>query len=279
MGRQHAAVAGEPPVRRDRGGSHRARTAGGRRGVPHHARARQGGDRKPVDAARRRPCAPLGRRAARHERPRVATRAARGLRHVRALRERVPRRPRPVDRRTTRRARRLRRALRRHRGRQRARVVPRRQERRDPRHRGTGQPHGRVPLSQVPERHHGGESGRRRPAGERGRGAAARDCEHPLGVAVVGDRRDRALVPDGTGRLSRAAGAATRGRRATGDRPTAVGDDPPPRSVRLLPHRAAPHRRDARPRSRDHAAPHRHRRPALVRRTGQQLHHPRRSPA
>ena len=186
VGRQHAAVAGEPPVRRDRGGPHGGRAAGGRRGVPHHARARQGGHGKPMDAAGRDRTVPRWGDA----RPGTSDVESRhGLREAYVTfalyRERVPRRARSVDLASNATssapspsaARRIAAASAYawfRDGKPAATLVTV----------ATGEPHGRVPLPQVPERHHGGEPGRGPPPGERGGGASPRHRREPLGLSV-----------------------------------------------------------------------------------------------
>ena len=217
LGREHPAVAPLAPVRRDRRGPDRGGAARGRRGVPDDARARQGRRAEPVDPALRGRGAALGRYAAGRDRDRIAPRRARGLRELRAVRECLPRRARPVARRAARRAGRVRRALRAHRRRESARLVPRREGRGDPHDGDAVEPDGRVPLPQVPERHHGGEPGRGAGARQRGGGPPSRRARGSLGVAVGGRRRRRAVVPLRSRELPRAAGHAARRRRAAGD--------------------------------------------------------------
>ena len=134
------------------------------------------------------------------------------------------------------------------------------------------EPHGRVPLPQVPERHHGGEPGRGAAARERGGGAPSRRARGSLGVAVGGRRRRRAVVPLRSRELPRAARAcAAAAADAAGARRPRRVERPASRPVRLLPDRAAAVRRHARDRPRHRATAHRDRCAAVVRRSGQRL--------
>ncbi len=179
---------------------------------------------------------------------------------------------RPVARRATGRAGHLRRALRPDRGGESLRLVPGRQGRRDPDDGDAVQSHGGVSLSEVPQRDHGGQPGRRAARRQRGRRTPARAAGGSLGVAVGRRRRRRAVVPLRSRDLPRPArDAAGRRRRCWRTSSSTVerirhldlyGCFPiaPRLSAAMLGLDPG-----------DVAPAHRDRRPALVRRSGQRL--------